>query len=243
MDHEYTLLGLVSLSAGSWAEWFSGIMSALAVITALAAYPIALRQQRSTERRRDAELGRAVGWKALKILNATADIDRHIKAGLARRGDTDPPGLKFPLVQPLGVPERPPQELNQSETDLLLKAKAADLLAEIDMCVSRYASIVYAMNEYKNRHEALFELMPAPVAREGMLFTHILTPEQNARVGPYVAMLESLLDSIIALVEENMAKANAALVQYGSDMERHFGKPLLTFQIDPAVAGDACVKL
>ena len=93
------------------------------------------------------------------------------------------------------------------------------------------------MNEYKNRDEALFELMPPPVTRQGMLFTHELTKEESDRIGPYAAMLESLLDGIIALVNENMRKAEEELAQYGKDTKRHFGKALMEFAVDPAVGG------
>lgn len=237
MAQAYSLLGFVSLDAGSWADWFSGTMSALAVITALAAYPLARRNRKLDDKRYDKVLGRAIGWKLLKALNNTADIDRHIKTSLAKREPINPHGMKFTLVRPLGVPERPLQELNQSEIDLLLKAQAADLLAEIDMCIGRYASITYALNEYKNRDEALFELMPLPVARTGMTFTHQLTKGDNERVEPYAAMLESLLNGIIVLVNENMHKAKDAVTLYDKDMKRYFGKALLGFEIDTAVAG------
>lgn len=236
MYQPYSLLGFISLDAGSWADWFSGTMSALAVITALAAYPLARRSRNLADKRYDKALGRAIGWKLLKVLNNTADVDRHIRTSLAKREPQNPHGMKFALVRPLGMPERPLQELNQSETDLLLRAQAGDLLAEIDMCIGRYASITYALNEYKNRHQALFELMPPPVTRTGMTFTHKLTKEDNERVEPYAAMLESLLDGIIALVSENMTRARDTVTLYDKDMKRYFGKALVGFEIDPAVS-------
>lgn len=236
MNNKYTLLGLITLDSGSWADWFSGSMSALAVMTALAAYPIAKRQTRKEQRERDREIARAIGWKLLKVLNSTGDIMRHFNSSLAKRKPVFPAGLTFPLIQPLGMPDRFPPELNQSETDFLLKAQASDLLAEIDMCVSRYASIAYAMNEYKNRHEALFELMPAPVASEGSTFTHKLTLEEHERVQPYAIMLESLLDSMIAMTTENLAKSEQATDQYKVDMARYFGKSPLDFS-DVAALG------
>jgi hypothetical protein len=231
-EQSYTLLGQISLDAGSWADWFAGTMSALAVVVALAAYPIARRQNQIIEKRREKETGRAIGWKLLKTLNSTMDIERHIKTSLAGREPLHPPGMKFPLVQPLGVPERPLQELNQNETDLLLRAQAADLLAEIDMCIGRYASITHAMSEYKNRHEALFELMPSPVASQGIQFTHMLTQHESDKVGPYATMLESLLDGMIKLIDENVKKAKLALALYESETERYFGKALINFEID-----------
>lgn len=235
MGSEYTVLGLLSLESGSWADWFAGSMSALAVAVALAAYPISNRQQRLADRQRDKEVGRGIGWKALKLLNKNADIHRHIKSSLESRQQMYPPNMKFPLVRPLGVPERRPQELNQGETDLLLKSQSADLLMELELCFGRYSSIVFAMNEYKSRHEALYELMPQPVTSEGMTFTHQLTQREAARIKPYTLMLESLLDSMISLIDENTIKLQAVLAQYDADMTRYFGKPLVTFDVDPSV--------
>ena len=92
------------------------------------------------------------------------------------------------------------------------------------------------MKEYKARHEALFELMPRPISSDGATFTHKLTPAESERVGPYAQMLEALLESMIAMTAENMAKAKAALVQYENDMTRYFGKSPLGFEIDQEVA-------
>lgn len=231
MGQQYTLLKVISLEAGSWADWFSGSMSALAVAVALAAYPITKRQKHLEDRQRDAEIGRRIGWKILTLLNQNADIVRHIKTSLASREPMYPPNMKFPRVRPLGVPERRPQELNQSETDLLLKSRSAELLMELELCFGRYASIVFAMNEYRVKHEALYELMPKPVSNEGMTFTHHLTPEDSARIKPYALMLESLLESVIQLMNENTSKIDACLEQYEKDMTRYFGKKLMTFEI------------
>lgn len=233
MAQEYTLLGLVSLEPGSWADWFAGSMSALAVAVALAAYPISKRQRRQEDRERDREIARGIGWKMLTLLNQNGDVERHIRTSLESRVPMYPPNMKFPLVRPLGVPDRKPQELNQSETDLLLRTKSAELLMDLELCFGRYASIIYGMNEYKVRHEALYELMPTPSANEGMVFTHSLTKEEAARVKPYTLMLESLLDGMIAMVGENMAKTKACLARYDTDMTRYFGKAPVTFEAEP----------
>lgn len=234
MGLEYTWQSLATLEAGSWADWFSGSMSALAVAVALAAYPISKRQKRSDDNQRDKEIGRGIGWKVLKLINQNADIDRHIKTSLTSRKPMYPPNMKFPLVRPLGVPERRPQELNQSETDLLLKSQSADLLIELDMCFGRYSSIVYAMSEYKGRHEALYELMPTPIANDDMTFTHSLTREEASTIRPYALMLDSLLTSMVALLDENTAKLTSCLDQYNMDMTRYFGKPLMEFEVNPS---------
>lgn len=236
MSDTFSLLGLVSLEPGSWADWFSGSMSALAVAVALAAYPISKRQKRQDDWQREKKIGRGIGWKVLNLLNQNADIDRHIKDCLNNREPMYPPNMKFPLVRPLGVPDRRPQELNQNETDLLLKSQSAELLMELELCFGRYSSIVFSMNEYRNRHEALYELMPPPIANEGMRFTHKLTPEEVARITPYTLMLESLLEGMMALLDENTSKLQECLVKYDKDMGRYFGKALMTFEVDPTLA-------
>lgn len=236
MNHDYSLLSWISLDAGSWADWFSGVMSAVAVTVALSAYPIANRQRNMEQRQREKEIGRAIGWKLLRVLNHTMDIDRHITAGLRLDMKYAPAEFKFPRVRPLGVPERAIPELNQTEIDFLLKAQSAELLMEIDMCVDRYASIIYSMNQYKIRHEALFELMPSPVSNDGTRFSHMLSKEELSKVRPYAIMLDALLDGIIELTSENIKRSIASITQYNGDMKRYFGKSLLTFEVDQSIA-------
>lgn len=239
MGQKYTLLSFASLEPGSWADWFSGSMSALAVAVALSAYPISKLQKRRDEKQREKEIGRAIGHKIVALLGQNADIDRPIKAGLARRKPTFPPNFKFPLVQPVGIPDRQVRELGQNEINFLLKIDAADLLMEVDMCSGRYSSIVFAMNEYKVRHQALFELMPSPIRHEGMTFTHLLNEEDNKRVMPYMIMLDSLLADIISLLEENSRRLHDSLALYHTAMAKHFGNSLLAIQIDPPLASAA----
>ncbi len=228
MSQEYTLLALASLEPGSWADWFSGSMSALAVAVALSAYPISNWQKRRDDRERDRERGRAIGYKLWTLLNQNADIDRHIKTSFASRVRRFPANMRFPRVRPLGVSERKPAELNQAEIDLLLKSQSAELLMELELCFGRFSSITYGMAEYKNRHESLYELMPVPITSEGMTFTHSLTAEESARVMPYAKMLDSLLESTINLLEINSEKLRWCLSQYDKDMTRYFEKPPLT---------------
>ena len=92
------------------------------------------------------------------------------------------------------------------------------------------------MNEYRTRHEALYELMPPPVDNDGMRFTHKLTQEEATKIKPYTLMLESLLDNMIILLADNTANLQACLTQYSNSMERYFGKALLTFDVNPHLA-------
>ena len=106
----------------------------------------------------------------------------------------------------------------------------------LEMCFGRYSSIIFAMNEYRGRHEALYELLPTPIANDDMTFTHSLTTEDTHRIKPYMLMLESLLESMITLLNENTDRLRECLSQYDTDMKRYFGKALMDFEIDPSVA-------
>lgn len=106
---------------------------------------------------------------------------------------------------------------------------------DLELCFGRYASVVFAMNEYKSRHEALYELIPRPISNKDMTFTHQLSPAETDRIKPYTLMLESLLDSMIALLAENMDILSQCLKQYEADMTRYFGKSLMTFEADPSL--------
>lgn len=86
------------------------------------------------------------------------------------------------------------------------------------------------MSEYKSRHEALYEILPAPIANEGSTFTHILDEAQRTRAKPYMLMLESLLEAMEQLLNENTKKLKLCLEAYGKDTARYFGKPLMEFE-------------
>jgi len=236
MDPTYSFLGF-SLTAGSWAEWFSGAGSFGAVATSLLGYWIVRRQRIGDQNDRDKRAAESVGWKALEVYNETAEIAKYLKARLERAPRTEYQTMKFMRVQPLGVPPKSVPEIAPDEVSILLRAKAARFLMSLSECIKRYESIRFAMQEYKARHEAFYELMPTPVEGDGEFFKHILDKEQRDRVMPYAQMLDKLLANTVDLVAESMGKAQEMLDLYGPAMEKHFGKWGLAFEGD-AVAVD-----
>lgn len=230
MGQEYTLLGLVSLEPGTWADWFSGSMSALAVAVALSAYPIANCQKRRADLEREKEIGAAIGHKLTKLISRNADINRHINQSLASKRMGLSPEFRSMLVRPLAVPDWVPQEINQNEIDFLLKAKSSELLVELELSHGRYLSILSALKEFKIRREAIFELLPTPVQNEGTVFSHELDMKEVARVRPYLNMMDSILTDIEDLLKFNVKALELCLVRYQADMKRHFGRPLMSFK-------------
>ena len=165
---------MAGIDVGSLADWFSGTMSAIAVITALVAYPIAHRQRRNELLERDKE----------SLASDDADSSK---------------SFSFQSIRPLAIPEHTLPELNQAEIEFLLKNRGAELLMVGSECIRRQASIEHTMRQYTIRHEAFFELMPPPVESDGTLFKHALTRDQHNKVLPYALMLDSLLDGMIEL--------------------------------------------
>jgi hypothetical protein len=235
MEHDYTALGL-SLDAGSWADWFAGTMSLGAVVTALMGYWVVHRQRVADLNDREKRVAESVGWNALQTFNDTATIAKHLKESLEADVDVRFQGRKFARVRPLGIPSKPTADLNQEEVGLLLKARAPELLMELQDAIARYDSIRFAMQEYKSRHEALYQLMPTPIATDGARMAHELTREEHDKVTPYAVMLDVLLESIIDLVAEGVEKGASLLILYGGAVKVYFGAWHLEFSKDVAVA-------
>lgn len=79
----YSLLGLISLEAGNWADWFAGVSSFAAVATALGSYWISEKLRKSERNEIERDSARQIGVKITRVLNATQDFYRHF--GLRRR--------------------------------------------------------------------------------------------------------------------------------------------------------------
>lgn len=235
-DHDYSLLGSIVLDAGSWADWFSGTMSCAAVGAALLGYWFVHRQRGSDNKDREKRAAESVGWKALKVFNDTATVAKHLKESLAADVDLGFQPMKFTRVRPLGIPPKSTSDLNQEEIGFLLRAKASGILMELGDAIARYDSIRFSMEQYKARHEALYELMPPPVATEGTLFTHRLSKADKEKITPYAVMLDALLDSIIDLTAEGVEKSQAILMAYTEAMTSYFGKWNLKFEASGDIA-------
>lgn len=223
MNHDYTALGL-SLDAGSWADWFAGTMSFAAVAAALYGYWVVHGQRRADAKDLEKKTAETVGWKALQVFNDTATVAKHLKESLADVGSVSFLSHKFARVRPLGIPNRPTEYLTQAEISFLIKVRGADILMELQDALARYDSIRFTMQEYRSRHEALYELMPTPTSANGTLMTHHLDKEQHDKIVPYANMLDELLNSLIELVADGVEASAKILEDYQEKMKAHFGR-------------------
>lgn len=227
MTHNYQFLGFV-LDAGSWADWFAGTMSFAAVATALGGYWFSERAKRSDARERELRASESISWKLILTMNRNELIHNHIGEGLAASGSAKSI-WKFAHVRPLGVPTQQSVALSSDEISAMVLAKALDQALDLSECIQRLESIEYSMHEYKTRHEALFELLPPPTAVEGMVFSHFLDRDEQARALPYTRMLDSLIADIFALTQINREKLAGLMKSFPVAMEKHFGKWTIKF--------------
>lgn len=223
----YELLGVV-LDAGSWADWFAGTMSFVAVATALGGYWFSERAKRHDARARDLQASEAISWKIILTINRNELIYKHIAEGLSEAGAAKEI-WKFARVRPLAMPAHQIAALSSDEISAMVRAKALDQALDLSECMHRLDSIVHSMIEYKTRHEALFELLPPPTAVAGTVFSHFLDKNEQARALPYTRMLESLIVDIFALTEINRQKLASLMKTYPVAMQQHFGKWTIQF--------------
>lgn len=227
------------MEIGSYADWFAGTMSALAVMVALGGYGFSEWQRRHEKKSAERKAGRQIGLKLMNVLNRTHDIHRHIWAdysGPPLGGDGS--NELWRTIQPLiGLTDDPAVALDGAETNLLIEADETEFLMEITLATSRYQSIVASMKEYQLRYEAVYQMSPAPTEMEGNVGVHRLTREQYLAIRPYTISLEALIQSLRAMTAENVDKCQQLAEEYTPMMKRYFkGEKFLslTGPVEPA---------
>lgn len=229
---KYNLFGMIALQPGAWADWFAGASSFAAVVVALCGYWLSELARGRDEREKELAAGRLIGWKLIRLLNASHDYYRHFwvkpdatLVGLS--GKVEKWRSTYPLI---GSQFDPSLMLSEYEESLLLKAKASQLLMSFSLAVGRYGSIIGSVTTYQAKHEVIHALMPAPVEVDGSAVTHEMTREQVLRLQPYALQLESIIDGIRDLTHENVASCMAMFTQLDDFYVSYFGKALFKFE-------------
>lgn len=233
---EYTFLGLITLPPGTWADWFAGSMSALAVAVALAGYGFSVWQQRRHDRENERQAIQQIGLKLFTVFNRTDNIRHHVWAtytGPALQGpDAD---QVWRTVSPLiGLRDNLSLDLTASEVALLMKMKASGFLQDLMLATDRLHSIVSAMSEYQLKYEAMYAMMPPAEAMDGTVAQHSLSTQQYNKLRPYSVALEQMITSVRNLSQENSNACKNLINQFNPLVVGYFGKKVIELEPLPA---------
>ncbi|KQZ05875.1 hypothetical protein ASD21_17970 [Caulobacter sp. Root1455] len=212
------------MGLGSWADWFSGTMSFIAVAVALLGYSIASFQRKADQRERDETAARLLVMKVFQLVNRTDDIYRPLVEALAR-----PPmdGLwgdqKWRRVRGVtGVRDDTGLALDGSQEDMLIRLGEYSLLMSLMLEISRYRTLTQHMRDYVVRRDALLELHPAPVEVDGVHAVLHLDRAEVMRVLPYANALEALIKEILEQAEDNRTNTRALGPACNDFVKKHF---------------------
>ncbi|WP_426029965.1 hypothetical protein [Caulobacter sp. DWP3-1-3b2] len=214
------------MDVGSIADWFSGIMSAGAVIIALGGYWIADAQRKADQLDRDETAGRQLALKIMRVASLTGDIHRHVHS----YDDAPPMGgiwgdQKWRRMQGLvGLRDEPTLALDGAQEVLLIKAKANKFLMDLMLSISRYQSLSATMQDYTVRRDAILALHPAPINMEGLHAVHTVDEAQFMQLLPYARALEAQAESLIEHADENRDLTLGLFEEYNETMAAYFKK-------------------
>jgi hypothetical protein len=229
---KYTFLNLVTLEAGTWADWFSGTMSALAVAVALGGYGYSIWQQRQQQREAERQTIQQIAMKLLTIHSRNDDIKNHVWQAYTGPALQGPDANQiWRTVHPLiGLRDSYRTELNPSEISLLMKMKASDFMLEMVLANERLHSSVFAMKDYQARYEAIYAMMPPAQGMTGPLAQHIVTQEEFKKLQPYSFALEQLIQSIRKMTNNNAETGGQLITQFNELVVGYFGKPIVELE-------------
>jgi hypothetical protein len=233
--------GSLCLESGAWADWFSGIMSAAAVIVALAGYFISDRYRRADTRFKDIATAQLIGLKIWRVLNSSHDINRHVW------NDNERPhiggheaDLLWRRIHPMvGVEIDEASRLSAEEMGLLVQMRKADFLMDLTLVIARHESMVLSMKEYRNQYEDLHKMFPAPVAMNGRVGIHMLTEQEFLSIQPYSNTVESLIFAIRDMAKENVERCDVLARAFHPMMKAKYPNQRFIAVVPPAQPGDA----
>lgn len=213
------------MEVGSAADWFSGTMSALAVVVALAGFKLADRQRNkdlAVARRKAAD---QTFVKLLTVVNSIHTIHRHLntQANSDRLQGPDGPET-WRMIQPMiGFSDEATIQFGADEAGLFIEAKQSEFLMDLMLLGRRHAALISALQEYALRRDALTKLSPAPTSFKGLVGSVHLTPDEYARIRPYTIQVESLIQTIIGFCDSDLKLALSLTDRFGAVMEKVLG--------------------
>lgn len=234
---EFYLFGFGPLESGSWADWFSGVFSALAVFIAISGYFLSERNRKRELRSRDLQIARHLGFKIIRQLNMFHDLYRHVWQA-TDKSMVDPNGnvQLWRSISPLvGVDQEQSLDLTEPEIELIMKGKSSALLETLSLTFGRYRSVVAALIEYKAIYQELQREAPPPEKVDGSRLSRTLTAADMMRLSHFFIQLDDLIRSMRQITKEGVEDGLKNLELYHGLCEELFQKRLLEVEHDSAV--------
>lgn len=223
------------MTSASSLEWVTSISTALAVAVALGGYGFLEWQRRQTlilARRTSAHM---IGMRLFRILNHSCDFARHFSS--YSENDRSKNGNHLlPEVHPLiGVTFDPMVRLDANEIALLIEAHEAAFLSELLLAGSVYESLVISLNEYRDRYETTYRMIPPPVSMDGKIAAHELSTDEFLKLRPFAVQLSDLIGALRKMTAENVERCKKLSAQYHPIMKKRFkGEKFISFKdIEP----------
>lgn len=221
----YRLLDLISLDPGSWGEWFSGTMSALAVMVALGGFLFSEWRLHRDAKRLEERHARKLGTKLAVAADQLIKINEHFVGSRAGAGLAEDAPLSWEIVYPLiGIPEVADLQLDEFENDLLIRAGAFDFMQKAIAIFSTVKTVRFVLTEYAVRRQAVFDRLPPPTRKNGELWTHTLSEQDLAPILPLANVLNNLIESADGQCTRALASLRDVSGSYNEIMKAYFKK-------------------
>jgi len=123
------------------------------------------------------------------------------------------------------------QPVNVEELEPFIRGKEFDVVHEYVDLAMQHQVLVEAISEYNERRSALKEILPPSERGSGGKFTGYLTEEQLVRVGPYLAEVESLIQTVKQRAETLVDRANRLILTTSEAGARLFGSDFPCMEI------------
>lgn len=212
----------LSLEPGSWADWFSGTMSAFAVVIAVGSYGFSEYRLRRERQQQEMAVARRMGVKILRLINESHGILRQVRPA-STPPNTEMLRFSFLDVHPLGGLDLSPNlNVDHDEADLALSTGDAHFLSEYLLAFDRHRAVTNGLMEYKAKYEALHAAQPTPVEMRGQVFTYEWTRAEYMKIAPQIVMIDQLLNSVISIARENVVKVDKMAADYTRLMKIKF---------------------
>lgn len=211
-------------------DWVTGVSTAIAVLVALGGYGFLEWQRRASQKVARRSSGHMIGIRLFRILNQTCDFERHFTKSNESVAIEESPHLLPPVHPLIGIRVDPNVTLSADEISLLIEMLETEFLSDLMLAASIYESIVLSLNEYRDRYEALYRMLPAPVSMDGKSAAHLLTREEILAAQPYSIQVFNLMGELRQMTFENVERCKKLGARYHPMMKERFrGEKFISF--------------